>query len=97
MLKVNVFEAKARLSELMTKAIEGERVVICRRNEPLVELTPVGQLRADARPMGLARGRGSIPESFFDPMSEDELRAFEDGAVYPESRTKKKTGGSRRR
>lgn len=36
---VNMHNAKSRLSELVRKVLAGERVIIGKNNEPLVELT----------------------------------------------------------
>jgi prevent-host-death family protein len=35
---INIHEAKARLSELVQRAIDGEDIVIARRNKPVVRL-----------------------------------------------------------
>lgn len=83
MIKVNIFEAKARLSELVAKVSEGERVLICKRNEPVAELTRVSVPVSDRRPMGLAAGTCIIPESFYEPMSEEELSLWEDSPIFP--------------
>jgi prevent-host-death family protein len=37
----SVAEAKARLSELLERAQKGEKVVITRRGEPVVQLAPI--------------------------------------------------------
>ena len=69
-----VAEAKARLSELLDRALAGEDVVISRSGRPLVRLTPL----ADQHPRrpGIAKGR--VTDAFFEPLPEDELRAWED-------------------
>ncbi len=41
MVKVNVLEAKNRLSQLIKAAQAGEEVVIANRGEPVVRLVPV--------------------------------------------------------
>ena len=41
MKQVNVAEAKAHLSELIDAALDGEEVVIARRNKPAVRLTVI--------------------------------------------------------
>src|SRR5437899_9242427 len=38
MIKVNIFEAKAKLSEYLNRLKRGERVIICKRNHPIAEL-----------------------------------------------------------
>jgi antitoxin (DNA-binding transcriptional repressor) of toxin-antitoxin stability system len=80
MIVVNIFEAKAKLSEYLDMAAHGERVLICKRNRPVVELHAVGSARTTPRPVGLGRGRMTVPPSFFEPLPEDDLNGFE-GAV----------------
>jgi prevent-host-death family protein len=76
MIKVNIHEAKANLSKYMDAAERGERVVLCRRNEPIVELTPLKKMPRK-RPIGLAKGMGLVPPEFFDPLPEDIQAYFE--------------------
>lgn len=40
-MRVNMHEAKSRLSELVAAAEAGEEVVIARNGEPAVRLTPI--------------------------------------------------------
>jgi prevent-host-death family protein len=40
----SVAEAKNQLSQLIDRALEGEGIVITRRGEPVVELTPVAAI-----------------------------------------------------
>lgn len=82
MIVVNIFEAKAKLSEYLDMAAHGERVLICKRNRPVVELHAVQSARTTPRPVGLARGRFSVPPSFFEPLPENVLGGFE-GAIGP--------------
>ncbi|MFT4627538.1 MAG: prevent-host-death family protein [Myxococcota bacterium] len=41
MKTVNIAEARANLSKLIDAAMNGEEIVISRRNKPLVKLSPV--------------------------------------------------------
>jgi prevent-host-death family protein len=82
MIMVNIHEAKAKLSEFVDAVERGERVVICKRNHPVAELRPVEQKRTEPRPLGGAKGI-VIPPSFFDPMPDEFLDAFESRPVYP--------------
>jgi prevent-host-death family protein len=77
MKKVNIHEAKAKLSELIDRVVEGEVVVMCRRNVPVAELRPLPRPRRHRRPIGLARRSFEVPESFFEPLPEDLLARFE--------------------
>jgi prevent-host-death family protein len=76
MKKVNLYQAKTQLSALVDRVAEGETVVICRRNVPAAELRPVPKPRRTRRPIGLVKGF-SVPPSFFEPLPEDLLAAFE--------------------
>ena len=79
MLKANVFELKAKLSEYLDRAARGERIVICRHNTPVAELRAIEEARTEPRPIGPLPGRPTfeIPGSFFEPMSSDELDLWE--------------------
>jgi prevent-host-death family protein len=73
----NIAEAKAKLSELLDRALAGEEIVIARSGEPLAKLTPVKPRRL--RKAGAWRGWGaSIPtDVFLAPMDPDDLDAAE--------------------
>jgi len=76
MFKVNIHEAKARLSEYVEAVERGERVVICRRNRPVAELRAVVAGRTTPRPLGDAAGGFDVPGSFFDPLPDEIVEAF---------------------
>ena len=76
MIKVNVAEAKVRLSSCLDRVQQGETVIICRRNVPVAELRPIPQSPAVQRPIGIDRGM-KVPDSFFEPLPEDAIEAFE--------------------
>lgn len=101
MVKVNVFEVKARLSEYLDRAARGERIVVCRHNKPVAELRAIEPARTEPRPTGPLPGRPrfEVPSSFFEPLPEEELVAWEGGDVaypLPESRLRARAGkGSR--
>ncbi|MDE0023428.1 MAG: type II toxin-antitoxin system prevent-host-death family antitoxin [Spirochaetaceae bacterium] len=76
MNRINVAEAKARLSHYLARVDEGETVLICRRNVPIAELRPIRAPLRQPRPVGIDRGM-TIPDSFFAPLPDDLLDAFE--------------------
>ena len=76
MKKVNLYEAKTQLSALVDRVAKGETVQICRRNVPAAELRPVQKLRRTRRPIGLLPVF-TVPPSFFEPLPEDLVNAFE--------------------
>jgi len=86
MVKTNVAEIKARLSEYLDRALAGEHIVICRHNKPVAELRPFVEVRAERRPIGPLPGRPTfeISPSFFDPLPDEELAVWE-GAAGAES------------
>jgi prevent-host-death family protein len=88
MIVVNIFEAKAKLSEYLDMAAQGERVLICKRNRPIVELHAVQSARTTPRPIGLGRGRVTVPPAFFEPLPAREMGGFGGGAT-PASRAKR--------
>jgi len=67
MTRVNIAEAKARLSELVDRALAGEEVLISRRDVPLIRLVPES-LPASGRLLGLFQGQISLGEGFDDPL-----------------------------
>jgi antitoxin (DNA-binding transcriptional repressor) of toxin-antitoxin stability system len=77
MIKLNIHEAKTHLSKYLAKLKAGDRILLCKRNRPIAEITPLPELSARPRPIGLAKGRFTVPLSFFEPLPEELLRTFE--------------------
>jgi antitoxin (DNA-binding transcriptional repressor) of toxin-antitoxin stability system len=75
MKKVNIFEAKARLSECIDAVQRGEQVVICRRNQPVAELRAITATRTTSRPLGGAKGL-NVPDAFFEALPDDVVDTF---------------------
>lgn len=88
MYMVNIADAKAQLSDLLDRVAAGERVLICKRNQPVAELRPVAAARAEPRPLGQAKSLLEIPPAFFEPLPDDEIEGFEGGFVYPPARSR---------
>ena len=76
MIRVNVFEAKAKLSSLLAKVEKGETVVVCRRNVPIAEIRPARSARPKRR-LGLGKGKFKLTKAFFEPLPDWLLDAFE--------------------
>ena len=77
MITLNLNQAKTHLSACIAQAEAGETVVICKRNKPVAEIRAIPQPQKEPRPVGLLRGRFSVPESFFEPLPDEILAAFE--------------------
>ena len=77
MKRINIHDAKTHLSRYLERVERGQVFLVCRRNEPIAELRPVKRERTRPRPTGLAKERLRIPPSFFEPLPEEILAAFE--------------------
>ena len=78
MVTVNVHEAKTNLSRLLAQVEAGEEVVIARNGKPVARLVAVR--KAGRRQFGSMAGLFTVPDSFFDPLPEEELAAWEGNA-----------------
>jgi prevent-host-death family protein len=79
---VKMHQAKTQLSKLIAAALAGEEVVIARGSEPVVRLTPI-QPTHPKRRFGALKGQLKVPDSFLEPLSEEELALWEEGLVFP--------------
>ena len=69
---INIGEAKTHLSDLVARAEAGEEIVLARAGKPVVRLTPI-----PVRVRRFGTMPGHLPDSFFDPLPEEELAAWE--------------------
>ena len=78
-----MFEAKTNLSALVKKAQSGEVVIITsgRKKTPVATINPIQPAQPVAkRRLGAMLIPGyEIPESFWDPLPEEELKLWEGG------------------
>lgn len=70
---VNVHEAKTHLSKLLARAHTGEEIIIGKAGKPYAKLVPLSPVKE--RTPGIAKG--VVTDAFFEPLPEDELRAWE--------------------
>jgi len=77
MITLNIHEAKTHLSRYLARLQQGERILLCKRNVPIAEIRPLPPARREERPIGLFKGELEVPESFFEPLPDDLLEAFE--------------------
>ena len=75
MVIVNVHEAQTNLSRLLAKVEAGEEVVIARSGIPVAQIVRVQ--KQGKRQFGSMKGRIKLDDSFFDPLPEEELAAWE--------------------
>ena len=82
MIKLNVHEAKTQLSKYLAKLKAGERILLCKWNQPIAEIRALPEPAVQARPIGLVKGRFSIPPSFFEALPNALLEPFEETQGY---------------
>ncbi len=80
MIKVNLADAKSRLSQYLDSVERGETVILCRRNVPVAEIRPLPKPPTEPRPIGTDPDL-LVPDSFFEPLPEDLIEAFEGGGA----------------
>ncbi|MGD9511550.1 MAG: type II toxin-antitoxin system Phd/YefM family antitoxin [Geminicoccaceae bacterium] len=78
MTTVTLDAAKTDLARLIDQALRGEEVVIAQGDKPAVRLVPV-EAPKPRRVPGTLKGKLEVPDSFFDPLPEEELRLWEGG------------------
>ncbi len=78
MIKLNIHEAKTHLSKYLAKLKAGDRILLCKRNQPVAQITPLPEAPARPRSIGLAKGSFTVPRSFFEPLPNELLEAFGD-------------------
>jgi antitoxin (DNA-binding transcriptional repressor) of toxin-antitoxin stability system len=77
MIRVNVHQAKAHLSEHLARLERGDEdaVIICRRNEPIAELRALPRRRT-RRQIFRRDARFELTAAFFEPLPDEVLDAF---------------------
>lgn len=73
MAKVSIDEAQSDLASLIARVEAGDVVFLTRDGKP------VAKLEACEPRFGSMKGRIRLDDSFFDPLPEEELRAWEGG------------------
>lgn len=72
-MEANLYEAKTQLSKLVSRALAGEEVVICRAGKPLVRLVPV----ETAKPRRIGQFAGMhVPDEAMLPLTDEEIALF---------------------
>ena len=67
-MKVSVYEAKSKLSQMINKALEGEEVVITRNGEDTVRLIPVPK-KNKRDWIGMYDGQIKLHDDFDEPLT----------------------------
>ena len=75
--QINVAEAKAKLSELLDRALAGEEIIIARAGKPIARLTPL-ERKPQRKPGAWRHWAAEISaEDLLAPMDPEDLDAAE--------------------
>ena len=80
MATINYHEADDHLSQLLAQVEAGDEVVITRNGKSVARLVRYKKLGKRKRKPGSMAGRFTVPDSFFAPLPEEELAAWEGNA-----------------
>lgn len=80
-MKVSVYEAKSKLSQMINRALEGEEVVITRNGADTVKIVPALPEKSRTDWIGSWQGKAKIHDSFYDPLDDDETVKYLTGEL----------------
>lgn len=84
--QMNIAEAKAKLSSLVQKALDGEEVIIARDGVPAVKIVPVEALQKPKRQFGSLKTKyGWTEETPYEAFAPDPADSV-DGSLFPGKR-----------
>ena len=79
-MKVSVADAKNKLPELIKAVEDGERVTICRRGLPVVDLVRTSEPSRKPKGFGTLKGKIKILDpDWWKPMTDEEVEDFLEG------------------
>jgi prevent-host-death family protein len=73
---VTIHAAKTTLSQLLARVEAGEEIVLARGKVPIARLVPYQPVKPK-RQFGALRGVVSVDQTFFEPLPDDELDAWD--------------------
>lgn len=78
MATVSITAAQNTLPQLVARAEAGEEIVLARGDQPVAKIVPVQPApQPTKRRPGVLKGMISIGPEFFEPLPEDELKAWD--------------------
>lgn len=77
-IQLNIADAKARLSELIDRAEQGEEVVLARAGKPVARIVIASHGIARASLFGVLSHLGPVPDDAWSPEPLDAAYGFED-------------------
>lgn len=84
MTRINIHEAKSRLSHYARLVKAGETIILCDRNKPFAELRPLTDSPIPKLPrvLGIMKNMCPVGPEFF-AADEEIARDFEDSEIFP--------------
>ena len=73
MLKINIQEIQKDLEKFLILLSDEEEIILTYHEEPIAKLAAITPKAK--RTLGFAKG-AEVPDSFFEPLSEEDLRAW---------------------
>lgn len=85
MTVVTIHKAKTELSKLIARVEAGEEIILARGDKPVVKLVAIESVKRPVEGYGrFANLQDKLPSSLFlEPMTEDELDAWEGKYSFP--------------
>ena len=71
---INVHEAKTNFSRLLEQAHAGQEIILAKAGKPYARLVPLDRETSKRQP---GRLQGLVAESFFEPLPNEEIDAWE--------------------
>lgn len=76
MITYTIHAAKTHLSRLIEQARAEEQVIITKDQVPMARLVPI-EAAPQRRVFGAIRGRATVTDAFFEPLTSAELQVWE--------------------
>jgi prevent-host-death family protein len=79
MIQSNINEIKTRLSSYLDKVVQGETVIVCKRNVPIAQIKPIAPKLNKSRPVGLGRKKYpgfELNDECLEPLPDDVIATF---------------------
>jgi|HubBroStandDraft_6_1064221.scaffolds.fasta_scaffold155254_2 antitoxin (DNA-binding transcriptional repressor) of toxin-antitoxin stability system len=74
--RVDIHDAKTNLSRYLAELKPGETLVLCNGDQPVAELRSLRKKAVGKPRIGVAKGEFAVPDSFFEPLPDEILKAF---------------------
>jgi antitoxin (DNA-binding transcriptional repressor) of toxin-antitoxin stability system len=76
MNRINIHDAKTNLSRYLAELSPDEPLVLCNRNKTVAEIRSLRGKKTGKPRIGVAKGEIVIPDSFFEPLPDETVKAF---------------------